>query len=297
MSGPTLKLIASDPARLARFVKRFGSRVYHTVRTRGAPEYSNPSNQELEEIEHRCNDLGMPCHDFIVDPDDFHSFFNDAGFPDDYHGGLASGVYLEKVLEHYVAWKFLRLGNSFRGSYLDVAACSSPWARLLRGNGVDAFAIDLSVPPEHSDLAYYRQEDATRTSFKDYSIEGASLQCAYEMFVGTHDMDLVRELARILKPGGRVVILPLYTHTHPCYYQTPEHYGKPYGDEGAKAYVRHRFWGIPCSRKYSPETLKARVWDNAIQHGFLPSLHVLRNKREISEEIYLNFILVLDKSA
>jgi SAM-dependent methyltransferase len=295
MSDPVSEEVKMRPGNIAKKVLRYCSRLYHGFRTRRAPAYRNPTESELIEIERRIHDLNMPCHDFAVDSDEFMQFVQQAGFPSNYHGGIKGGVYFEKLLEHFVAWKLLKLDESTHTPYVDVAACSSPWARIQRKKGIESFAIDLSVPFEYSGLGYYRQEDATKTSFKDESIGGASLQCAYEMFVGYDDIKLLKELGRILKPGGRAVISPLYTHTHPCYYQTPEHYGKPYGDPGAQGYVRRDCWEVPSSRKYSPETLRTRVWDNAIKAGLMPSLYVLRNKGELPEGIYLHFILVLDK--
>ena len=289
------KIVRLGPLGVARAVLRRSGRVYHRLRTRGVPEFRNPTDAELADIEDRLRALGIPCQDHAVVLATFDDFIDHAGFPPDYHGGVAGGVYREKLLEHYVAWELLGLGRSFSGNYVDIAACSSPWAKLLRERGVEAYAIDLSVPEEHAGLNFYLLGDATRMTFPDGSIAGASLQCAYEMFVGEHDVELLRELARVLAPGGRVVISPLYTHTHACFYQTPEHYGRPFGDEGAKAYLRSDTWGVASSRKYSPETLKTRVWDPATEFGLSPALYALRNKREIGEDIYLHFILVLDK--
>lgn len=285
-----------DPAALVQGVTRRARKYYHQLRTRGVSVYRNPTDQDLADIELRLKELQVPCFDFVVEPDEFRDFVHRAAFPAGYHGGVGGGVYYEKLLEHYVAWKFLFLDDAAYGSYVDVAACSSPWAMILRRNGIESFAIDLSVSAEYSSLAYYRQENATMTSFKDGDIGRASLQCAYEMFLGGDDVDLLSELSRILKPGGRAVISPLYMHTHPCYYQSAEYYGKSYGDTGAKAYVRRDCWGVPASRKYSPETLKSRVWDRAIAVGLQPKLFALRNKSEISPEIYLHFILVLEKT-
>jgi SAM-dependent methyltransferase len=295
MSDLISEVLQMRHSNTAKKILRCGRRIYHRFRTRSSPAYRNPTESDLIEIERRIQSLNMSCHDLVVDSDEFMQFVQQAGFPPNYHGGITGGVYIEKLLEHFVAWKLLTLGESFHTPYVDVAACSSPWAKILRRKGIESYAIDLSVPLEYSCLSYYRREDATKTSFKDGSIGGVSLQCAYEMFVGHHDIELLKEFGRILKPGGRAVISPLYTHTHPCYYQTPEHYGKPYGDPGAQGYVRRDCWEVPSSRKYSPETLKTRVWDNAIKVGLEPNLHVLRNKHELPVGIYLHFILVLDK--
>jgi hypothetical protein len=91
------------------------------------------------------------------------------------------------------------------------------------------------------------------------------------------------------------LVSPLYMHTHPCYYQTQDHYGEPHGDADAVGYVRRDVWGVPASRKYSPETLQSRVLDNARRAGLDASVFVLRNAKDIAEGIYMHFILVLDK--
>ena len=115
------------------------------------------------------------------------------------------------------------------------------------------------------------------------------------MFAGDADVRLLAELARILRPDGRVVISPLYTHVEACYYQSPEHAGRPLGDAGAVGYVRRDAHDVPCSRKYSPQSLVQRVFEPAQRAGLRPSVLVLRNKRQLGAGVYLHFILVLDK--
>jgi hypothetical protein len=285
----------SNSRTYAHKLARMCDRAFHLIRTLHAPAYRNPTDAELDAIELRLSALQIQPNDLAVEADEFNKFSIEYRFPGDYHGGVASGVYVEKLFEHFISWKLLDLNNPRGCTYVDIAACSSPWAVLLRGKGIRAFANDQVVNPKYRHLNYYRREDATQSSFKPGSVDRASLQCAYEMFLGDNDIALLRELNRILSPGGKVVICPLYTHVTACFYQTPEYYGQSYGDSGATRYIRRDCWGIPASRKYCPETFKSRVWDNAIQFGLTPTLHVLRNKKQLNKEIYLHFILVLEK--
>ena len=265
-------------------------------RCRKFDEYKNPNETELIEIEKRLVHLGINCKHYSVDSVAFHNFQVSLDFPFDYHGGKESGVWNEKLLEHFVAWDLLELGRNNRFvPYIDVAGGASPWAKLLRNKGLEAYSVDLQVAHQYSGVNYYRKEDATKSSFAKESVGSVSLQCAYEMFIGDNDKELLVELMRILKPGGRAVILPLYMHTHPCYYQTPDFFKKTYGDVGAKGYVRRNCWGIPASRKYSPETLKERVVNLAVELGFKASVLVLHSKETIADDIYLHFIFVLEK--
>ena len=196
---------------------------WHGWRVRKAPRYRNPSAEELEQIERELRALGVEIADYSPSVRAFQTFQVQGYFPDDYLGGSDSPVWHEKLLEHWIASE--RLGLLEYGAneiYVDVAAASSPWAHAMREcKGIDAYAIDLDhVGRSFRHLPYYRIENATATSFADGSVQGASLHCAYEMFLGDDDSQLIREIARILAPGGKVVILPLYLHSHYCAYAT-----------------------------------------------------------------------------
>ena len=280
-----------------RAATRFVVRRWLRMATRRQPDYRSPDAAELAAIEVRLAALGIPCGDLRIASDEFAAFMAAMPFPDGYHGGHDGGVYAEKLLEHFVAWKLAGIGEASAQPYVDVAAGGSPWAKILRERGIDAFAVDLAVDPGHAGLPYYLQRDATRSGFDDASIGSASLQCAYEMFTGRSDIELVAELARILRPGGRAVIAPLYMHTHACHYQTQEFVSRFAGDDGATTYVRRDLWGVPSSRKYSPETLRDRVWRPALAARLRPSLLALRDRTGLGDGIYLHFVLLLDRPA
>jgi hypothetical protein len=181
--------------------------------------------------------------------------------------------------------------------YVDVAAANSPWVYEVKNRKrIDAYAIDLGeVGEAYQSLPYYRIENATATSFPDASVKGASLHCAYEMFSGNDDVKFVSEIARILSPGGKVVILPLYMHTHFCAYSTPEYFGKGHSDPVAKEYVRLDCMGVTSSRKYDAAALKSRVLYAIISNGMSYRILVLRNKSDFGDGIYCHFILEITR--
>ena len=296
MSAVLRKFKEEGPKRTAAAAWRRLMRPLHDLRTRTHPAYRDPSDEELQYVERQLAEAGVACADYFADKAALTAFRSRMGFPADYHGGQSGAVYDEKVLEHFVAWNLLDLADEpERWPYVDIASATSPWASLLRAQGLEAFSLDLAPHPSLATLPFTITADATASPFDRESIGSASLQCAYEMFVGDADMRLLRELGRILKPGGRVVISPLYTHVHACYYQSPEHAGRPLGDAGATAYVRRDAHDVPCSRKYSAQTLVERVLRPARAAGLRPSVLVLRNKHQLGRGIYLHFILVLDK--
>lgn len=279
--------------RALKFGSKIGKRRFHRWRTRQAPRYEDPQPSDLKLIENRLREEGIEILDYEPDPSAFRSFQDADYFPSDYHGGKASGVWDEKMLEHWISSELLGLKDyHVRDIYVDVAACGSPWAKVVRDRfGLETFAIDLSIAPPFRDLSFYRAESATRTSFATQSVRGVSLHCAYEMFIGNDDVEMLSEMARILKPGGKMVILPLYMHTHYCAYSTPEYFGKGYSDPGAKEYLRTDSSGVPSSRKYDAQKLVERVLLPITRLGMSYRLLALRNKNDLGTGIYCHFIL------
>ncbi|WP_444994549.1 methyltransferase domain-containing protein [Aliikangiella sp. IMCC44359] len=296
MSSLTKKIIDKGLLWTIKAVFRFVIRKIFLLKNIFAEPYHNPTADELKQIENQLNELGIKPQDYQVPAQAFNQFKRTFQFPEDYHGGIQSGVWDEKHLEHFVALDILNLDSPESYPYIDIASCESPWAKMLKAQGNNAYSIDLVKSEKYADLDYYLQGDATQTAFESASISSASLQCAFEMFIQDNDTKLIKELSRILKVGGKVVISPLYTHLIPCYYQTPDYYGKDFGDEGAKRLIRRDCWGVAASRKYSADTLKSRVWDVAVKYGLTPKLLVLRNKSELGDNIYLHFILVIEKT-
>lgn len=271
---------------------------FTTLRYRHAPRYANPTADELAKIERDLIALDVDVESLAPSPEEFRKFQDEQWFSSGYHGGPHGGVWCEKLLEHWISSQRLNLMSYAPDDiYVDIAAAGSPWAHTLRTRkGVAAHAIDLGeFHAAYRDLPYYRMENACRTSFEDASVKGASLHCAYEMFMSDDDTRFIHEAARILQPGGRIVILPLYMHTHYCAYASPEHYGKGYADPAAREYIRLGSEGIPSSRKYDALHLKHRVLDPILSLGMRYRLLALRNKDDLGDNIYCHFILEIER--
>ena len=278
--------------------QRKGSIGYSRLRYRHAPVYANPTPEELASIEEELAALGVSIEEYSPSPSAFLSFQEEGWFPTDYRGGKGGPIWHEKLLEHWISSERLGLMDYDQGEiYVDIAASSSPWVRVLRDRtGIEAFAIDLDeVGEAYRNFPYYRVEDATKSNFADASVTGASLHCAYEMFAAYHDTQFIHEAARILKPGGKITILPLYMHTHYCAYTTSEYYGKGFSDPAAKEYIRLDCTEIPSSRKYDAAQLKKRVLDPITSSGLGYKLLALRNKSEFGSNVYCHFILEINK--
>ncbi len=263
-------------------------------RFRNEPRYHNPTEKEFLQIEQELCAVGVVIKEYEPPIQDYKDFVIGQYFPMHYHGGPKGGVWDEKILEHWISSRMLGVMDySEEDVFIDVAAAGSPWVQILRERfGVEGFAIDImEASKAYRDLPYYFVEDATATRFADGSVKGIALHCAYEMFLGDDDKKFIEEAARILKPGGKVIILPLYMHTHYCSYSTPEYYGKGYSDPAAQEYVRLDSEGVPSSRKYNAVKLKERVLDLIVEKGMHFKLYALRNKEELGDGVYCHFIL------
>ena len=284
--------------KVAGRIRRTVDHWYYRWAVRDAEAFANPTPQELDAIEKKLSSLGIAIHDWSPPAADFAAF-RAAGYFDQAGYASADGsVWDEKILEHWIAAERLGLMTYQPGDvYLDIAAGNSPWAQILRTRlGISATAIDLEeAGAAYRDLPYYRTGDATATGLPDASVRGVSLQCAYEMFMRDDDVKLLEELARILEPGGKAVVVPLYLHTHYCAYATPEYYGKGKADARATEYVCRDWNGIPSARFYDAQELQNRVLAPIERLGMRYRLLALRNKSELGQGIYCHFVLEITR--
>jgi ubiquinone/menaquinone biosynthesis C-methylase UbiE len=269
-------------------------RPYNYLRYKNAPIYQNPTSDELADIEEDLKSFGIKVKQALLSNAELEEFKNNFRFPDDYHGGKDGGVWDEKIFEHFIAYKFCKLDKFNRGDvYVDIACSGSPWAKILREKGYEAYAIDLKENKQFEGLEYYIQADAKKTNFHDSAVTACSLQCAYEMFIGYDDQLFLNECNRILRVGGKAVIAPLYMHTHHCGYSSPEYFRKGYADAGAKEYLRKDCSGIPFSRKYSASLLQERILNHIERLGMKYELLRVDNKEKFGQGIYCHFILAV----
>ena len=264
---------------------------------RSVPQYSGPTEEELIAIEARLSELGIPVTPLNVDERAFDEFKRAIAFPGDYHGGPQGPVWEEKLLEYMIAYRLCELSEfSDADIYIDIAGAASPWATLLRNIGITAYSVDLKVPRKFKHLEYYLERNAICTNFKPDSVRSTSLQCAFEMFIGDSDGKLIDELGRILVPGGKAVIVPLYLHTHHCGYSSPEYFGKGHADSGSVQYMRTQGWGVPFSRKYSPDTLISRVLTRVRNNGMYFKIFKVENKERFGSNVYCHFVMEIVKN-
>lgn len=153
---------------------------------------------------------GLHPEPYQVDVDAFRRYLAAADYRRyrSYYGGEPP---YEKRLEHFLAREFLALKPG--EVYLDIASGDSPVVDIYhRLDGVDAYSVDLRFSPRGTNPRQVHA-NAKALPWPDASVDAMALHCSYEHFEGDADSGFIRELDRVLKPGGRCVIVPLYIGT------------------------------------------------------------------------------------
>ena len=112
-----------------------------------------------------------------------------------------------KLLEHYASVGLM--GVRAGGSYLDAAAAKSPFYKVLPViEGVArCYRQDLNFPPGVDGDTVGCSADAI--PLPDESLDGIVSHNAWEHFEGEAAIGFLNEARRLLKPGGKLCILPV----------------------------------------------------------------------------------------
>ena len=108
--------------------------------------------------------------------------------------------------------------QGLHGKVLDVACGTGDMAVELLQRGCKVTGVDLSeemmaIAKQKAPQAEYKLADAERLSFEDASFDAVT--CAFGVRNFVHLEQGIKEMLRVLKPGGRMVILELATPDSP----------------------------------------------------------------------------------
>ena len=238
---------------------------------------------------------GIQVRPYSIDIEAFWRFVDDAGYRrfGEYYGGGQHKCATNKWLEHYVSLELLdpRPGEIL----IDIANCYSPFPDVVRQRlQLAVFRQDLIYDPGiHGDRIGGNAADLPLDNeFADL----LTLHCSFEHFEGTSDQDFIREAERILRPGGRLCILPLYTH-HEYAIQTDPSTWDAHTIQFEPDATIHLVdgWGEAHGRLYDARHLLDRVVANLGQLEL--TIYAIRNYADVWKECYLKFAAVLRKSA
>jgi len=261
------------------------SRYDHTVAPGGAhlPLFASLTGRLLE--------AGVPVEEIGLDRADFEAWRGANPRLDGFYRSFGD-LHVEKCLEHYLVDRLLGLSSGDR--YIDVASAGSPWAGELRKRGVEAYRLDLIYP--HGVHGHDIGASAAATGLPDGFATALSTQCAFELFHGDTDLRFLHEAGRVLAPGGRLAVLPLYLDD--AYFLLRSPYALPpagSAEPDAKVVWRDDHFRAAYSRHYSPEAF-ARIIYNRLPPSLDARVFFVNNLEELirtypDQRIYCFYIL------
>jgi SAM-dependent methyltransferase len=295
MPGNPLSIPAQAWGRLADRARREW-RFYHHLRAIPHPRERraiphDPADQRA--LESSLREHGFTLRDLVLDPAGYRDFLDRARYDRfQYRQGGAGKNFAEKSLEHYVAAFLLELAPG--QVYIDIANLQSPTPEIYAEIfGVDAYRQDLRFPEGLHGKTI--GGDAGRMPLPDGFADRMALHCSFEHFEGDADVRFAREAGRVLRPGGRVCILPLYLY--PRYAVQTDPAALPTGgiafENDATIFIA-RGWNNRHGRFYDVPHLQSRLLPALA--GLKLTILIVRNEKEIAPACYLKFIALLEKA-
>jgi len=245
-------------------------------------------------VERLLADRGLPLERWTVSAHGFENYLDESDYPDWYLGGRRGGnpFFLEKALEHYVSLELA--GPKPDEILIDVASNAGPFIGIARRlTGSVCYEQDLQFPRrvEGDRIG----GDAADMPVVDAFADVMTLHCSYDHFEGSADVGFVREAGRVLKPGGRLVIVPLYVGTSFGAKVDPRlRLPNLSLDRGMTRYLIPGL-GERFSRLYDPPHLVSRVLEPAREARLDWSILRVGGFSEVVPSGYLNFALILRK--
>ncbi len=205
-------------------------------------------------------------------------------------------TFCEKVLEHYLTLLLINPKTGMIG--VDVGSCASIIPTLgKRIYGVEYFAQDLMYPKRiHGNQIV---SNAKSIPLPNESVDFITLHCAFEHFENNADIGFIKESARLLKKGGKAVIVPFYMCESFCNLtaeKDPQAQKKIGFDSDADYYCYISDWhNLPFCRYYSPASFINRIWQTCCTNGLRARLYKIDNWSAIHKNIWMRWALVIEK--
>lgn len=239
-------------------------------------------------------ELGIRVVPYAVPVKRLNSYIDESRYSElpYYDGGKTNGA-REKYLEHFVSIELLKPKPG--AVLIDVASMDSPfWEIMADRAGLVTYRQDLMYPPgvHGRRIGGSAADLPLPNEFADL----LTLHCSFEHFEGDTDIRFIEEASRILKPGGRVCILPLYTSSE---YAIQTHvrgwrrFRAPFA-EGDVVFVGPH-WGPPHARFYDARAFLHRIVKHAADFDL--TIYEITNTRDCGPECYLRYAAVLEKKA
>jgi hypothetical protein len=258
--------------------------------TEGTKCFRN-SEAGSQDIQSHLVERGFDVRELTVDLASYHDYLRQA-LPDYKAYGYLGLRNPEKLLEHYVSFQLLQINST--DTYIDIASASSPTPEIARRlYGCTAYHQDMIFPPGiHGDRI---GGDAGAMDVPERFASKMALHCSFEHFEGDADIRFTRAASRLLRPGGRLCILPLYLNKRYAIVTDPLWWimrGKPNFEVGAKIHFVRGYMNRHA-RFYDVDHLDTRIRQNRGDLTF--TIYYVRNQKIVDPACYIKFIALMEK--
>jgi hypothetical protein len=258
--------------------------------------YAEP---DLDFVQRQITNRGFRIRAWDIAPflEEFSEFIKLPEYAGSYreYGGKDACSFLEKALEHFLSFKLAQPARGQR--FMDVGSCVSVVPEVLRRYyGCDCYAQDLALA-EGID-GWKIGSNAAKIPLPDSSLDGMTLHCTFEHFEGNADSAFIRECARLLKPGTKTVILPLYVNVNWTNVTGEIDAAKRDSiefDGSASYWCVIPEWRNRFGRHYSAEALVDRVLDVALSIGLQVEMLRVINFHRFHPGLWLRWVLILER--
>lgn len=263
----------------------------------GHARYEQETNPDLDlEIVRELKQFGLPVGSYWIDQDRFMNYLDlDLYSKEYYHAGkVRDSAFIEKALEHFISIDLLKPTKD--SVCIDVGSGNSPFGRILTKicGTKNSYRQDLCFPGGVTGDKI--GGDASSMPFDDNSVDAITLHCAFEHFEGRTDVKFLAEAQRVLKKGGKLIILPFYLSSAYTIHLDPVNNilkAKSPVIEDDEAVIRYCDSRQSFSRHYDPKAMKKRLLSSIT--GMHIDLFHVKNFRIIHPDCYLRFIALFTK--
>lgn len=264
---------------------------YQALREPKHPGGISYNPEIIRNVINSLKSLGYEVQDYHIDVADYRAYFEQAAYKEKYPNYYDFNL-PEKSLEHYIAAKLLELGPE--DVYIDIASEGSPVPEIYqRLYGCTTYRQDLSYPPGLNNRMI--GGNAADMPVPNGFASKMALHCSFEHFENESDINFIKEVGRVLKPGGSVCIVPFYLHDKYAILTDPNVAvpQKVQFEEDAILYCDPT-WKNRHGRFYDPVHLYERIHKQL--NGMKMTIYKIMNAREVNSSCYVEFAGLISKS-